>query len=222
MPGELLIAGAGGSGREILSLAREIAAADRSHWRVLGFLDSGTPDLERLRRIDARVIGAIDDQSLLASLQGYLFMVAIGDGAVRRRVSQHLRDSGLVEESLVHPEARIGTDVVIDNGCVVYPDTALTTNVRLGYGVHVNIGCTLSHDVRVDDYATLSPGVHLAGAVEVGAGADIGTGAVAIPGVRIGAGSTVGAGAVVIRDVSPGTTVVGVPARPTSNRKLPS
>jgi UDP-2-acetamido-3-amino-2,3-dideoxy-glucuronate N-acetyltransferase len=44
-------------------------------------------------------------------------------------------------------------------------------------------------------------------------GASIGSGAVLLCGVTVGAGAMVGAGAVVTRDVSPGATVAGNPAR---------
>ena len=44
--------------------------------------------------------------------------------------------------------------------------------------------------------------------------ASLGSGAIVLGGVRIGAGALVGAGAVVTRDVRPGETVVGNPARP--------
>jgi acetyltransferase-like isoleucine patch superfamily enzyme len=44
-------------------------------------------------------------------------------------------------------------------------------------------------------------------------GASLGSGVVVMGGVRIGRGALVGAGAVVTRDVGPGETVAGVPAR---------
>jgi acetyltransferase-like isoleucine patch superfamily enzyme len=47
----------------------------------------------------------------------------------------------------------------------------------------------------------------------VGEGAFVGIGSCVVPGVTIGAWAIVGAGAVVIRDVPPGATVVGNPAR---------
>nr|WP_300975472.1 DapH/DapD/GlmU-related protein [Sphingomonas sp. LHG3406-1] len=44
-------------------------------------------------------------------------------------------------------------------------------------------------------------------------GASIGAGAVILPGLTIGAGAMIGAGTVVTRDVPPGETWVGNPAR---------
>jgi UDP-perosamine 4-acetyltransferase len=53
----------------------------------------------------------------------------------------------------------------------------------------------------------------VSGSVEIGDGVLVGSGAVLLQGIRVGEGATIGAGAVVTRDVPPGETVVGVPAR---------
>ena len=65
----------------------------------------------------------------------------------------------------------------------------------------------------LDDFATLAPAVALAGGVRVEHGAELGIGARVAPRLCIGHGAMVGSGAVVIRDVAPGATVAGVPAR---------
>lgn len=51
-------------------------------------------------------------------------------------------------------------------------------------------------------------------------GASLGSGAVILCGVTIGENAMVGAGAVVTRDVAPGDTVAGVPARLLASRTL--
>ncbi|KAB1188327.1 MULTISPECIES: DapH/DapD/GlmU-related protein [Haloferax] len=67
----------------------------------------------------------------------------------------------------------------------------------------------LCHEFLQDEYRT--------GEVVVGEGAMIGAKATILPGVRIGAGAQVAANSLVTRDVPPGTTVAGVPARPMSD-----
>ncbi|ELZ03265.1 O-acetyltransferase [Natrialba aegyptia DSM 13077] len=63
----------------------------------------------------------------------------------------------------------------------------------------------LCHEFLQDEYRT--------GEIVVGERAMIGAGAIVLPGVEIGAGASVAANSLVTRDVEPGTTVAGVPAR---------
>jgi len=59
----------------------------------------------------------------------------------------------------------------------------------------------------------LSPGALVNGDVRLAEGVFLGTGAIITPGITIGDHAVIGAGAVVVRDVPPGVTVRGVPAR---------
>ena len=61
---------------------------------------------------------------------------------------------------------------------------------------------------------TLAPGAKVNGNVTIGDDVYIGAGAIIRQGLTIGRGAVVGMGAVVTRDVPPGVTVVGNPARP--------
>lgn len=66
-----------------------------------------------------------------------------------------------------------------------------------------------SHHDRVNRH-----GVHRSGPIVIGNRVFLGQRSVILGGVTIGDGATVGAHAVVTRDVAPGQTVVGIPARP--------
>ena len=119
---------------------------------------------------------------------------------------------------------RIGTFVEIQRGvtigsvCKIQSHTFICTGVRIESAVFIGHGVTFVNDrapratngtgaLQTDDDWELLTTV-------VERGATIGSGATILGGVRIGCDSTVGAGAVVTKDVEPGSTVVGNPARP--------
>ena len=119
---------------------------------------------------------------------------------------------------------RIGTFVEIQRGavigaaCKIQSHTFICDGIEIGDGVFVGHSVTFVNDkeprataagggLQTEDDWELQRTV-------VEDGASIGSGATILGGVRIGAGALVGAGAVVARDVAPGETVVGNPARP--------
>jgi sugar O-acyltransferase (sialic acid O-acetyltransferase NeuD family) len=209
-PTPLVIIGAGGFGREVLDLVRDVNATE-STFDFRGFLDDGQVELELLERLGAPLLGR---SSVLAELAAS-FVIGIGAAEPRRRIDSLARSLNRTAATLTHPSATIGSDVRIGEGVVITAGVRLTTHIVLGRHTHINVNCTVGHDVIVEDYATLYPGVHLGGGCMIGEGATLGTGCVILPNVRVGHGSVVGAGSVVVRDVAPDTTVVGTVARPT-------
>lgn len=95
-------------------------------------------------------------------------------------------------------------------GCVCLDVCPIRIGAKTQIGPYVQI-LTADHP---RDGATRDAGLEFGRAISIGANVWIGGGAILLPGVRIGDDAVIGAGAVVTRDVAPGATVAGNPARP--------
>jgi sugar O-acyltransferase (sialic acid O-acetyltransferase NeuD family) len=214
---QLVIVGAGGFGRETHDVweaqQSQRAACGLAADHFIGFLD------------DAKPVSAVAESrgAWLGSVRGLeslppdvRYVIAIGDGAVRRQIDEWAQSIGRqAAEPLIHPAATVGgRGVLIGAGSVICAGARITTDVTLGRHVHLNLNATVGHDASVGDYVTVNPGATVSGNVTIGDEVVVGTGAAIIQGVKIGGESTIGAGASVIRDIPPRVTAVGVPAKP--------
>jgi len=195
----LLIAGAGGAGREALDVA---VAGERP---VDGFLDD---------RLAGQTLRDVWVRHPDEAPGGASYVVAIADPVVRRRMAERLRLAGLPAATLVHPRAAIAPGASLDAGGLVFAGAYVSCEVALDAHVQVYYNATVGHDCRLGEVVTVLPGANVGGGVQLRAGATIGAGAVVLQGLCVGAQATVGAGAVVTADVADGEVVVGVPARP--------
>lgn len=203
---DLIIAGAGGFGREIVDVVDSVEGDV-----LVGFVDDGQPDSELLERMGVALLGP---SSELARRRAH-YLIGVGSPSTRRTIDERLLEHGAVARpALVHKTAAIGRLVELGDGTVVCAQAVLTSNIRVGRHVHVNLGTTIGHDCVIGDYVTLAPGVHISGNVVIHDGVEFGSGSVVIPGVEIGEGSIIGAGAVVTKNIPANVTAVGMPARP--------
>jgi UDP-2-acetamido-3-amino-2,3-dideoxy-glucuronate N-acetyltransferase len=118
----------------------------------------------------------------------------------------------------IGPFVEIQSDVVIGSNCKIESHTFICSGVEIDDDVFVGHGVLFIND-KQPRATNVEGSVREAGdwqllPIVVRRGASLGSGAVILGGATIGEGAMVGAGAVVTRDVAPGETVVGMPARP--------
>ena len=108
----------------------------------------------------------------------------------------------------IHPGARIGRRLFIDHGM----------GVVIGETAEIGDDCTLYHGVTLGGTSWNQGKRHptLGNDVVVGAGAKV------LGPFTVGSGARVGSNSVVVREVPPGATVVGVPARIVGKVEEPS
>ena len=140
--------------------------------------------------------------------------VAVGDNALRLRLTDLARDAGWRIPPAVSPRAAVSPSATIGRGALVMPGAILNAWSRVGEGAIVNSGAVVEHHVQLGQMSHVAPHATLTGRVVVGERAFVGAGATVIPGVRVGDQCVVGAGATVTRDIASGLVVVGTPARP--------
>jgi sugar O-acyltransferase (sialic acid O-acetyltransferase NeuD family) len=161
-----------------------------------------------------RVLGGLD---IAVAQADSPLLICAGRGVSRRRIHQRLAAAGVDEgryASLVHPSVQVPDSCAVGAGSILLAGVVLTASVSVGQHVVAMPQVTLTHDDSIDDYATLCAAVTLGGNVRVGSAAYLGMASSVRERVTVGAEATLGMGAVLTRDLPPGETWAGVPARP--------
>ncbi len=208
--GPLVLVGAGGHGRELLDIVEAINASV-ARWQILGFVSDHAVDDAAIGRRGLAVLGPV---SLLDELEAS-YVLAIGDGRVRRSVEACIDGATHRPVTLVHPAGTVAPSADPGEGLVVAAGASVGADARLGRHVHLNANATVAAGAEVGDYVTVSPGALVSGDATVGKGAFIGIGASVLEGAVVAPEAMVGAGAVVQGPMPPSRPLVGNPAHPT-------
>lgn len=167
--------------------------------------------------LDDDVLKSYANSGLLSErkfVKKWPIIIAIGNPQDRKRLAELANSVGAVFATAIHPGASVAMDSEVMPGSYVGPSAVIGPDVEIGCHCIINLGASVAHGSRIANYVSVNDGARIGGDVTIEECAYIGMGAVVLPKLTIGAGAIVGAGAVVTKDVGPGVTVVGVPAKP--------
>ncbi len=211
----LIVIGGGEHARVVLE------AAVKTGWHILGYIDPKnnvtTESQYKIKRLgdDSDLINILDkdkDSNVISGLGG--------DSAKRERILSSFNLPPERWATIVHPSAVISPNSAIGHGTVVLGRAVIQPGVKVGAQCILNSGTIIEHDSVVGDYTHVAPGVVTGGKVGIGKGCFIGLGSRIRDHISIGDNVTVGVGSVVLTDIPAGETVVGVPARRITKKKM--
>ncbi|MEM5384665.1 acetyltransferase [Paraburkholderia phymatum] len=203
----LVIIGAGGLGRIVYDvLSNDIPMLDEVE--LAGFLDTRA-DLEMPEGLDCPVLGSPLEYQVR---DGDIFIPAVGDPTWRKKLVAPLLEQGAEFFSYTR-RASVAGRAQIGHGTFLTPGAVVSTDCRIGAFGYIDTYTILGHDVEIGEHCMVGAMTFIAGGVQVGNGVAIHPRTTIAKGVKIGDGATIGIGSVVVKDVPPGVTVFGNPAR---------
>lgn len=209
MSSGVIVLGAGGHAKVVIDLLR-------ANGMPVGFCVAGDSGVATC--LGVPVVAGDSELHRLFKSGHRQFFPAVGDNALRRRLSIQALQLGFEMVNAISPRAVLSASVRVGRGVAIMEGVVVNADSRVGDLAIVNTCATVDHDCDIGDGAHIAPNCTLAGGVHVGEGAFIGAGSVIIPGIRVGENSTVGAGSVVVRDVPGSVVAYGNPARVVKRR----
>lgn len=210
----VVIVGAAGVGRRCIDIVKDInAVSPERQINILGVVDDAPSEqnLDRLQAIEIEYLGTVENY--LTSASKNLFVLAIGNPAIRTDLANRFLSYGHLPLTIIHPSAYIGSNCEVGDGSVICGGVQISTNTTIGKFVHINPSVTIGHDVVISDYVSINPSATISGDVFISKSVLIGASATVLQQITIGEESTVGACACVTKSIPPRVTVIGVPAK---------
>lgn len=198
---DLIILGAGVHAGEMAQIVDRLNAQQPT-WRLLGFADRKTP-LREGAFVGLPILGGAD------VIERYPDACFVPDNSWPRDIAPP--DEKLI--TLIDPSCFVSRTASIGPGCVLYPGCFVGLNARLGRRTFCLSSAVINHDNVIGDHVVFASKATLAGYVHVEDEVYLGQSCTVRQSLRIGRKSVVGMGAVVVKDVAPGVTVAGNPAR---------
>lgn len=144
---------------------------------------------------------------------GFFITISGHNGRIKLAKAKLLEEEGLKPVTIAHHTAWIARDAKIGIGTLIDANAVVMAKAKIGNHCNIGPSSSIGHHDELGDAVDTSAGSTIGGYVQVGDNVWIGLGCAILSRLTIGDDSTIGCGSVVLRDVPPGITVLGNPAR---------
>jgi sugar O-acyltransferase (sialic acid O-acetyltransferase NeuD family) len=204
----ILIIGARGFGREHYKFSQTFPEYGKD-FVVKGFLDDKADALDGFPE-HAPILSSVEDYQIQTD---DVFVCALGDVHAKAKYIEIIRNKGGHFMTLIHPTAIVYDTAEIGEGVVVSPYCIISANVKIEEFTTMQSFCNFGHDAHIGKFCSIESYAFLGGFAQIGDYVTLHTRTTILPRVKVGDNAIVGAGSVAIKNVNPGITVFGIPAR---------
>ncbi|MGM9709310.1 MAG: acetyltransferase [Prevotella sp.] len=208
---DLAIFGAGGFGREIACIIKQINAIEQK-WNLIGFFD----DNESLFGSSNEYGVVLGNTEVLNSWNKPLsIVIAIGNPNILKNLSEKINNQLIDFPNIIAPNACIMDydNIKMGKGNVICPNCLISCNVELGNFNLINVMSQLGHDAKMMNYNVVMPSVNISGGVVVGNCNLFGVKSFIIQYKTIGNNVLITPGSIMLRNGKDHTTYMGNPAK---------
>lgn len=151
----IVIIGAGDLGKEVVWIIEDINKIDPTYL-ILGFLDDDKSKKGQ-EFYGYKILGGTDLLTSLSEKMPLCAVIAIQDGAVRKKVAEANPQFNRWE-NIIHPTAVIASSVSVGKGSIFFPHTTVSVDTGIGdFGLYY-IHSTLCNDCRIGDFVSVMAG----------------------------------------------------------------
>ena len=202
------IYGSGGLGCEILDLVKVINALENK-WEKIFFIN----DFKEEPIVNSTEVFTFEEFKVKFSADIAKMVIAVGEPKVRQILREKAMKDGYGLQSLIHPNAFVGSETQIGDGTIIQYGCWVSCNTKIGANVLMQPISGMGHDNVIGSDTVISGFVATSGNCVIGEQVYIGLSTPVKENVSIGAGSIVGMGSVVSRDIPNNVIALGNPAR---------
>lgn len=133
---------------------------------LYGFGGHGKVVKDTIEKLGSDVLYIFDENNIYSSsiFPNAEMIIAIGNNEVRKKIASQVNHK---LAALIHPNAILGQDVIVEEGSVVLANAVIQSGSRIGKNCIINANVTIDHDVTIEDYVSVYPGAYVGGGAKI-------------------------------------------------------